>query len=42
MCTYLHAWQVNAVPGVRYIGLLDVYGFEFFEVNTVEPLCIDY
>ncbi len=44
--TYL-VKRINATvhaPGktAHHIGLLDVYGFEFFEVNSFEQLCINF
>lgn len=35
MCTDTSAWS-------NFIGILDVYGFECFQMNNLEQLCINY
>ena len=42
LVTRINATVDDAASAKMYIGLLDVYGFEFFEVNSFEQLCINF
>jgi myosin V len=45
----LFSWIVRQINselengrGLRFIGVLDIYGFETFEINSFEQFCINY
>lgn len=47
----LFAWIVDMVnkalntsgeSKIRFIGVLDIYGFETFDINSFEQFCINY
>ena len=39
---FLNSTMESAQPTRNFIGVLDIYGFEQFETNSFEQLCINY
>ena len=39
---FLNSTMESSQPTRNFIGALDIYGFEQFETNSFEQLCINY